>query len=97
MARIRLPSHTVPPRGAIASPNTVVISEPARKVGPANDGEVDDYAKQGEPDRGDDGGDHQRYGMRDEPVLGYFAGYRRHHKAQRVVGEDNQKSEGQHA
>ncbi len=29
---IRLPSQTVPPRGAIESPNTVVISEPVRSV-----------------------------------------------------------------
>ena len=29
IARIRLPSQTVPPRGIIESPKTVVISEPA--------------------------------------------------------------------
>ncbi len=33
IAVIRLPSQTVPPRGAIESPKTVVISEPARNVG----------------------------------------------------------------
>jgi len=35
MTRIRLPSQTVPPREAIESPNTVVISDPERNVGRA--------------------------------------------------------------
>lgn len=33
--RIRLPIQTVPPRGITASPNTVMISDPARIVGRA--------------------------------------------------------------
>jgi hypothetical protein len=32
MTRIRLPSQTEPPRGAIESPNTVVIRDPVRSV-----------------------------------------------------------------
>jgi hypothetical protein len=33
MMEIRLPSQTLPPRGEIASPKTVVINDPDRKVG----------------------------------------------------------------